>query len=382
VATLGSMHFSVSLSNVGNGQMILDNSDPNTRGSGAFFVQNTIAFVPPAVSTYAVGTNGADQNFARYAKAGVFTVSGSAGNVTAGEEDVNDAGTLTNRNFTGNFLPPTALNGRGQARLNFPGGTNNYAYYVISSGQYLMMGIDQVSAPDPLTLGTIQRQLAPNFSDAALSGTSVLEINGLNPNGGSSVSDAILGLVSWNGAGGGATRLDENKGGTMTRTTLQGNYNVGTNGRTTTSGIGASNPIFYLYNFNQGFAVGQDSTVFSGLLEQQTATPPIGNQSILGIYVGGTLNPVEASITDAVSFFQADGNGNLNGIQNYSGSSGSGTQNLSATYSVDASGRAVVTPNPNGNLGGVMYVISAKKVVLLPSGATPVLSTFSSAQTQ
>jgi hypothetical protein len=91
---------------------------------------------------------------------------------------------------------------------------------------------------------------------------------------------------------------------------------------------------------------------------------------------------VEASITDAVSFFQADGNGNLNGIQNYSGSSGSGTQNLSATYSVDASGRAVVTPNPNGNLGGVMYVISAKKVVLLPSGATPVLSTFSSAQTQ
>ncbi|HSY13214.1 MAG TPA: Ig domain-containing protein [Verrucomicrobiae bacterium] len=382
VATLGSMHFSVSLSNVGNGQMILDNSDPNTRGSGAFFVQNTIAFVPPAVSTYAVGTNGADQNFARYAKAGVFTVSGSAGNVTAGEEDVNDAGTLTNRNFTGNFLPPTALNGRGQARLNFPGGTNNYAYYVISSGQYLMMGIDQVSAPDPLTLGTIQRQLAPNFSDAALSGTSVLEINGLNPNGGSSVSDAILGLVSWNGAGGGATRLDENKGGTMTRTTLQGNYNVGTNGRTTTSGIGASNPIFYLYNFNQGFAVGQDSTVFSGLLEQQTATPPLGNQSILGIYVGGTLNPVEASITDAVSFFQADGNGNLNGIQNYSGSSGSGTQNLSATYSVDASGRAVVTPNPNGNLGGVMYVISAKKVVLLPSGATPVLSTFSSAQTQ
>lgn len=382
VTTLGAMHFSLSVSNVGNGQMILDNSDPNTRGSGSFYVQNTVAFLPPAIGSYAVGTTGADQNFARYGKAGTFAVSGSPGNVTSGEEDVNDAGTLANRTFTGTFQPPSALNGRGQAHLTFPGGNNNYAYYVISTGQYLIMGVDQLSAQDPLTLGTIQKQLAPNFSDAALSGISVLEINGLNPNGGSPVSDAILGLVTWNGGGGGTTRLDENKGGTLTQTTLQGNYNVATNGRTTTSGMGASNPIFYLYNFNQGFAVGQDSTVFSGLLEQQTATPPLGNQSILGIYIGGTLNPVEASITDAVSFFQADGNGNLNGIQDYSGSAGSGTQNLSATYSVDASGRAVVTPNPNGNLGGIVYVISAKKVVLLPSGTTPVLSTFSSAQTQ
>ncbi len=382
VTTLGAMHFSLSVSNVGNGQMILDNSDPNTRGSGSFYVQNTIAFLPPAIGSYAIGTTGANQNFARYGKAGTFAVSGSPGNVTSGEEDVNDAGTLANRTFTGTFQPPSALNGRGQAHLTFPGGNNNYAYYVISTGQYLIMGVDQLTAQDPLTLGTIQKQLAPNFNDAALSGNSVLEINGLNPNGGSPASDAILGLVTWNGGGGGTTRLDENKGGTLTQTTLQGNYNVATNGRTTTSGMGASNPIFYLYNFNQGFAVGQDSTVFSGLLEQQTATPPLGNQSILGIYIGGTLNPVEASITDAVSFFQADGNGNLNGIQDYSGSSGSGTQNLSATYSVDASGRAVVTPNPNGNLAGILYVISAKKVVLLPSGATPVLSTFSSAQTQ
>jgi hypothetical protein len=101
----------------------------------------------------------------------------------------------------------------------------------------------------------------------------------------------------------------------------------------------------------------------------------------LGIYVGGTVAPVEESITDAVSFFQADGNGNLNGIQDYSSTSGSGTQNLSATYQVDASGRAVVTANPNGNLNGIMYVVSPKKVALLPTGATPVLSTFSSAQT-
>jgi hypothetical protein len=121
--------------------------------------------------------------------------------------------------------------------------------------------------------------------------------------------------------------------------------------------------------------------VLSGSIEMQTAVPPMSNSSIVGIYVGGSLTPVEASIPDAVSFFQADGNGNMNGIQNYSGPSGPGTQNLVSTYQVDASGRTVVTPT-TGNLGGIMYVVSPKKVVLLPSGTTPVLSTFASAQTQ
>jgi hypothetical protein len=206
-------------------------------------------------------------------------------------------------------------------------------------------------------------------------------MNGLNPNGGSPVADVVLGLANWNGGGGGSTSLDENKGGTMTRQTLQGNYNVESTGRVTTTGLGASSPILYLFNFDQGFAVGQDSSVLSGVVEQQTSNPPLGQQSINGIYVGGTLTPVEAAITDAVSFFQADGNGNLNGIQFYSAPSGPGQQNLMSTYTVDASGRAVVNPTV-GNLGGIMYVVSAKKVVLLPSGNAPVLGTFSSAQTQ
>jgi hypothetical protein len=117
------------------------------------------------------------------------------------------------------------------------------------------------------------------------------------------------------------------------------------------------------------------------MLEQQTAVPPMSKRSIVGIYVGGSLTPVEASINDAVSFLQADGNGNMNGIQNYSAPAGPGTQNLVSTYQVDASGRALLTPT-TGNLGGIMYVVSPKKVVLLPSGSTPALSTFASAQTQ
>jgi hypothetical protein len=380
VASLGQMNFSISLSNVGNGQLIMNNADPQTRGSGVFLVQSINAFHPPAVGNYIIGSNGTDGSMKRYAKAGEFNVS-SPGNVQSGEEDVNDNGTLLNRTYAGSFGAVAQL-GRGLASFSYPGGiTNHYAYYVVSNGQFIIIGTDPLNAQDPWTLGTIQTQLAANFTDASLSGNTILEMNGLNPNGGSPVADVVLGLANWNGGGGGNTSLDENKGGTMTRQTLQGNYNVESSGRVTTTGLGASSPILYLFNFDQGFAVGQDSSVLSGVVEQQTSNPPLGQQSINGIYVGGTLTPVEPAITDAVSFFQADGNGNLNGIQFYSAPSGPGQQNLTSTYTVDASGRAVVNPTV-GNLGGIMYVVSAKKVVLLPSGNAPVLGTFSSAQTQ
>jgi hypothetical protein len=83
-------------------------------------------------------------------------------------------------------------------------------------------------------------------------------------------------------------------------------------------------------------------------------------------------------VADAVlGFFTADGNGNINGIEDWSGPSGTGTQNVSSTYQVDSTGRAVLTGSP----AGIMYVISAKKVVLLPAGNNPVLSTFAAATT-
>ena len=46
-----------------------------------------------------------------------------------------------------------------------------------------------------------------------------------------------------------------------------------------------------------------DATVYSGVLEPQTAVPPLGKQSILGIYIGGTVTPAQPSATDTVSFF-------------------------------------------------------------------------------
>jgi hypothetical protein len=194
------------------------------------------------------------------------------------------------------------------------------------------------------------------------------------------VSDVILGIANWDAGGTGTTTLDENRGGTISQQHVQqGRYNVALNGRVTTSNLGAGSPILYLFNFNQGFVLGRDSTVFFGVLEPQTAPPPYRNQSIVGIYQGGTIDPMASAVTDAVNYFQADGNGHMNGDQQSCNISGCNENPAwSAGFQIDPSGRAVVT----GDLAGFLYLVSPKKVVLLPNGSAPVLNTFSTRVTQ
>ena len=376
--TLGNFNFHLVLSGQSGGQLILDGADPNPRGSGALFVQNAEDFVLPPAGSYAVGLFGADATLNQYAGAGAFQVI-SVGAVNTGLEDMNDNGTVQTRPFSGQFNLPDGSSGRGQASFSFPPSvTNNFAYYVVTQTQFLVVSTDPVSDTDPLTLGSILAQHAGGFTKASLHGSSVFETTGLAANGGNPVADVVLGLANWDGNGNGSFSLDENQGGTITQQQVsQGTYNVAPNGRVTLTGFGSGAPILYLTNANQAFLVGQGASVASGILEPQSAPPPYNNFSIFGTYLGGTIDPAQSTLVDSVGFLLADGNGNMNGTENYSGPSGTGTQDLSATYQVDTTGRAVLTGTP----AGFMYVISAHKVVLLPTGNNPVLSPFSTGVT-
>ncbi|MGB8887957.1 MAG: Ig domain-containing protein [Candidatus Korobacteraceae bacterium] len=377
VNTLGTLNFHVSISNQGNGTFIQDNQDPNTRGSGVLYLQTPMDFVLPPDGSYAEGTFGADLAYNRYAKAGAFQL--SSGTVSGGMEDVNQNGMLSSRTFTGQFLPPSAETGRGDATLRFSNGvTNNYSYYVVFKGQYILFGIDVLTSQNPLTSGLVTLQPSGGFGDASLNGVSVLETNGIAQVGGNLKGDTVVGFFTANGSGSATTSLDENEGGTLTlQQVSSGTYTVASNGRVALTGFGGTPPILYLSSPDQAYVVGQDSKVMSGILEPQTAVPPYNNLSIFGTYLGGTTTPVLSALVDSVSYLLADGNGNLNGIADTSGPSGTGTQNLAATYQVDSTGRAVVSGTP----AGIMYVISAKKVVLLPSGNNPVLGVFSAGAT-
>ena len=367
--SLGTLNFHLTLSAQG-GQLILDNADPNPRGSGLLFSANPLNFHLPPPGNYAFGSVGADVAQQRYASAGAMQFT-NVGGVT-GSQDYNDNGTTRNRTFTGQFLTVNALTGRGQATLNFSDGhTNHYAYYVVNNGQFLFIATDPVSGVDPLIAGSILVQQTSVFNNSNLQGATVLETTALAPNGGSPVADVVLGLANWDGAGNGTVSLDENRGGTMTQQSAQGTYSVATLGRVVLSGFGGTPPILYLVGSNQAFVLGEDASVAFGMLEPQSAGP-FNNTSLFGTYLGGTINPAQVPIVDTTGYFLADGNGNLTGFANTSGPSGTGTQAYAATYQVDATGRTMVTGSP----AGIVYVVSPSKAVLLPSGNNPALGIF------
>lgn len=374
VTAQATYNFSVAIFSDGNGQMIQENADPATRGSGVLRVQS---LATPGKGNYVFGSFGADATGGRFASAGFFTMDAS-GNVTNGVQDTNDNGTPANTMFTGTFNAPDQ-NGRGTATLSVAGTNYNYVYYVVSLNHLVILGSDPV-AMAPLSLGSVLVQVnsigGSGGGNYLLKGTSILELNGVDTSGtpAATVSAGLLtgdGTTDGNGNGNINATFDQNDGGTFSYNVVQGQYNVATNGRTTiTSTFGTNPPILYLVNQNLAFVVETDPAVTSGIIEPMSGGT-ISGSVILGSYLGGTVMPVLPSITDEVDYLLADGS-NLSGNGLTSTPGGPGTVNIAATYQVDQTGRTIVTGTP----AGIMYVISPEKVVLVPSGSTPCLSVF------
>ena len=90
------MHFSVSLSNIGNGQLILDNSDPQYPRLGRLSrCRLTDAFLPPDVGNYSrFGINGAGAASSVTPKGGSFQHLVARPFSPEKGQDLNDNGTL------------------------------------------------------------------------------------------------------------------------------------------------------------------------------------------------------------------------------------------------------------------------------------------------
>ncbi len=401
-----------------------DPSNPQTYGSGALKVQNMpdfqiTAFFPGDFALLAIGT---DPSGNRYAGAGAvgtnpstlvdIDCSGNGWGLANGcPLDIDDNGQVPSGGdpFKGSFsstLDPTT--GRGNyVDISFPTDPNglclgtvsspacHYAYYVIDHSEMIIISADPLSKPANLTLWRAYRQTssAGGWTLTALTASSssspaccVMELNGVDPNGGSPLADVTAGFLVSNGAGSATLNTDENDGGTMNlQQSSPGMYAIDTEGQKTgrvtfsgfTTQFGTTPPVLYLFGSDSAFVVGTDAKVTSGVLEPQKGSP-FSNSSVADIYAGGTISPVLTAVTNSVTDLIANGAGGITAAQYTSGPGGpTGPNNLMLTYSVDDTGRAVVTQN--GNQYGILYVVSPTKFVLLPVGTAPVLSVFASA---
>ncbi len=380
--------FAVAVSSNGSGKLIQsDPSNPQDYGSGAIKIQ-TIGSL--ATGNFSFGSTGVDLAGSRFASAGAFQTNAS-GTLTRGTIDINDGGAVTPAAFlTGSYSAPDPSTGRGTASLRVNSGqAQNFSYYQVSPNEMIQVSIDQVSDTSPLTLTSVAKGFTAgvNFTNLALKGASVLQTNGVNPNGGSPEAIGVVGLFNGdgttdgNGFGIASLLFDQNTGGALAQQQIAGGqYKVDPkNGRVTLNGFGGSPPVLYLVGQNQAFLVGTDGNATSGVLAPQTTGTtgiPLTNVSVLGAYVGGSVSPVLPAVTNQVDWLFADGNGNINVSQDSSGPGGPQSNQFAVTYQVDATGRALVSLNPGGTLQGIMYVLSSTKVVILSTDANPVLSTF------
>jgi hypothetical protein len=350
--------FSLSVMANGNANMI-EFDDTGTRNSGILLKQTTQPFSNSLITgAYAFGFVGIDSGKSRFGLAGELQADG-AGHFTSGLLDSDDAisGASPNVAFTGTYSVEST--GRGLASITTAQGTTNYSFYVVNGSELLMIEIDPFSpGAVPLVSGSMLQQAA----NSGFNATSVFEVTGVS----GSIAEAQVGLF------GGILQTfnlisDQNNGGTLSSPAGSGAYSI-TNGRVSLSGSGFQNslPVLYMVSDNQAFIIGTDSAVSFGFMTPQSP-PPFSNTSLSGVYAGGSLAPVDPSVSDAVSIAIA-GAGTLNVTANISSTSGFSQNQASEGISSVAAqtGRVVVT----GSVPEILYLVSPAEFFALSQDAS------------
>ncbi len=393
------LDFDLVLDSNGNVRFFEDNStttntDPKkTHGIG---------IMKPVLSSFATGSFSGNYAF-------LFTGVNSSGNPTAlggvihadGAGNIRAPGTGANADYNegGTFSPQLAISGtysfvsgtHGEAELTFdlPGKspyTLTFAFGFVTPSDIFFLDIDATDATHPRLSGEmILQSTTTPFNSTALASPSVATGTGLNGKN-SSVFAGLLAPSTANCAPGVANCValtyDENNAGTIGSSSLIGNFQINPNGRVAftfnqlsgTQLTPVSTPrlaVAYLYGAGQGFTMGADTAVTTGLLEQQETGATFSDSSINDNYTLNSGFPVENQVPNVLGETSASGTGSLLGTIDEitpppaSDLTQSVTPNLDqslvGTYgALSAAGRATMTSNsPVGfptNL--VLYIVS------------------------
>ncbi|HTU35719.1 MAG TPA: Ig domain-containing protein, partial [Candidatus Acidoferrum sp.] len=213
--------------------------------------------------------------------------------------DYNEGGTFSSQlAVTGTYTFISGTHGEAELTFDLPGKspyTLTFAYDFVSPSDVFFLDIDPTDATHPRLSGEMILQSPTTAFDAtALSGPSVATGTGLNGKN-SSVFAGLLAPATANCAVGIANCValtyDENDAGTIDSPSLVGNFQINPNGRVAftfnqlngTQLTPVSAPrlaVAYLYGAGQGFIIGADSSVTSGLLDQQETGVTFADSSI------------------------------------------------------------------------------------------------------
>ena len=361
-----------------------DATGTGTRGSGVIDPTPASPSAGGIAGPFAFLFSGTDVDQNQQALIGSFQTGGS-NTIVSGKADANQVvpvGGVPTREVAS--FPSVGgtynvdADGRGLLNLVLGGSTFHFSFYEVSPQEWLVISLDPATLNSPLVSGIAYSQTGAPFSNASLPALSVLEVSGVNTAGASPVPDVSLGLASSDGAGNVTYTFDEFNGALTSGNTSTTAYTVDpTTGRTiATAGIN-SGPILYLINATSAFYLGVSPSGQSGMIEAQTGSP-FTLASFDGNYLGGSLPLVLTSVLNESGLVTADGAGNVNFTTYRSGSTGLAYQNnqVVGTYTVDSTGRGVITTTAPDGLTRIFYVVSPTKIAFLTSDTGGYLGSF------
>ncbi|MGA7317415.1 MAG: hypothetical protein WBX22_25985 [Silvibacterium sp.] len=386
---LGTHVFRFALNLLGTKGRFISFDNSEVRGSGVLELQDPTAFDGSILTGgYAFDLTGMDSGGSRVGALGLMFPDGS-GFISGSSLDVNDGGSVspTFGTFDGIYSVDDST-GRGTATLSIPGfggGTFNFAFYIVSANEFLMISTDPLFQNGLIFSGPAELQTGAPYTSASLNGRSVFSLSGTN---GSAPQDTVGGL-QFDGSSNVTMIYDQNSGGTVTVAgVLNGAYDLQLNGRGT---INLSNPatgattIWYMYAFSPNGAFLMDAStgaVAVGELKPQLTVLPFSNSDILGTYLFGSGEPIVSTtpLLSGVANFDGgntvQGQGAVTGTEDMSQSSTLTTNlGLVGTYSVSSvsnNGRgSIQLTSPSGKTIAVWVTSMSEFVGLNVDSTTP-----------
>lgn len=337
---------------------------------------------------YAFEFAGQDLSQKRAALGGVLNADGNA-TFSSGLSDFNDAGTFSSGSVSGSFSFIAGNRGTASLTIPLPSGqaTLSFVYYFVSPSDLYLVEVD--SSPQGNGMPTefrlagemILQQPTTAFNSSVLQGVSVASGSGTS----GANADVFAGLLTatvCNGSTAVTLAYDENNGGTIASPSFSGTCTVNPDGRASFAGLAASASaarvaVAYLTGPGQGFILGSDAAVTTGLLEQQSGGPTFGDSFVLDGYTLSAPFTADTQVKNIVGQVTADGAGNISGTVDEIDPPATAAPNLgqalSGTVSIQPSGRGTLTPAgpvPSGlPASAIVYVVSPARIRVVSNDA-------------
>ncbi|QNI30913.1 hypothetical protein H7849_17585 [Alloacidobacterium dinghuense] len=382
---LGAFTYKFALNLLGNKGRFVSFDQSGVRGSGVILKQDPTAFDPSVLANgYVMGLSGSDMGGARVGALGLMFPDG-IGFIAGSTLDVNDGGSVSPTFASFNGIYTVDSTGRGTATLLIPGfggGTVDFALYVVSANEFLMVSVDPIFQNGVIIGGPAVLQNGAPFTSSSFKGGSIFNLSGTN----GSAPEDMVGRLQFDGTVNVGVTFDQNNGGNITvGGSMTGAYDLELNGRGT---LNLNSPstgpiIWYVYATgpNQGFVMDASTAAASvGQMDPVTIVPPFSNSDALGTYLLGSGEPIVQAVPlySGESSFDGSSNvrgqGTLAGAEDISKSSAlSPNQTLAGTYSVSAvsnNGRGSILLTSPSAATIALWVISPSEMVGLDVDAT------------